>query len=148
MHTHVPAGKKRIYVYDVRPAGGDNRNERKHVPGTLAAYIYYLFIKIIHFPLAYLYIYTSYEYACLRCWRRRWGCWEGPEGNGTWTNIRRSSKGRPASSVIYIYTHMYMRTPYLYGCIYLYDIWTVVGHRPIRLRVVSYADRFWNTVFT
>lgn len=36
-----------------------------------------------------------------------------------------------------LYTHVYTHTiP-----IYIY-IWTVVGHRPIRLRVVSYADRF------
>lgn len=30
------------------------------MPGTLAAYIYYLFIKIIHFPPAYLYIYIRH----------------------------------------------------------------------------------------
>lgn len=63
MRAHTcTSWKKIVYMYTthIRPAGGDNRNERKHVPGTLAAYIYYLFIKIIHFPPAYLYIYIRH----------------------------------------------------------------------------------------
>jgi len=140
MHTHMYQLEKNVYRYTtVRPAGGDNRNERKHVPGTLAAYIYYIFIKIIHFPPAYLYIYTSYKYACLR--RRWWGCWEGPEGNGTWTNIRHSSKGRPASSVLYICVHVYIRTLYIY--IYLDSSRPSTDSFEGRILCRS----FWNTVY-